>query len=97
MPSRQSASGVWARILLRNSGLYQLTYNTKDFFYELGVVTRRTGDGFPLISDYALSEMGAGFLPIVRQLEDWGLAWAIRVPICPNPMTEMCFSFFVSM
>lgn len=42
--------------------------------YDLGVVTRRTGDGFPLISEYRLTGMGTSFLPIVRQLEDWGLA-----------------------
>jgi DNA-binding HxlR family transcriptional regulator len=43
--------------------------------FELGVVSKKTGEGFPLISEYSLTELGKNFLPIVHQLETWGLAY----------------------
>ncbi|GAA0529920.1 winged helix-turn-helix transcriptional regulator [Chitinophaga japonensis] len=39
---------------------------------ELGVVTRETGEGFPLYSVYQLTELGESIVPIVRQLNKWG-------------------------
>lgn len=39
---------------------------------EMGILSKRTGDGFPLYSEYYLTELGESVLPIVNQLDEWG-------------------------
>lgn len=39
---------------------------------EAGLVSRSTGTGFPLYSEYRLTELGKGVMPIVQQLNMWG-------------------------
>lgn len=41
----------------------------------LGAVVKETTEGFPLCSEYRLTELGRSFLPIVKQLDDWGNAY----------------------
>jgi DNA-binding HxlR family transcriptional regulator len=48
--------------------------------FDLGVVEKRTGEGFPLYSEYYLTSLGESIVPIVRQLDAWGTIYkdAIR-------------------
>ena len=39
---------------------------------EMGVVFKTSGDGFPLYTEYRLTELGESIVPIVNQLEIWG-------------------------
>jgi DNA-binding HxlR family transcriptional regulator len=40
--------------------------------FKMGVVAKRTGKGFPLFSEYYLTDIGETVLPIVNQLDAWG-------------------------
>lgn len=40
---------------------------------EFGVLTKKSGSGFPLISEYSLTDFGKSVLPILSQMEDWGI------------------------
>lgn len=39
---------------------------------EIGVVEKVIRDGFPLYTEYHLTDMGKSILPIIKQLENWG-------------------------
>jgi len=41
---------------------------------EMGIVSKRTSEGFPLYSEYYLTLLGESVLPIVNHLDDWGNA-----------------------
>jgi DNA-binding HxlR family transcriptional regulator len=41
---------------------------------ELGVVSKRPSDGFPLHTSYFLTPLGESIIPIIRQLDAWGHA-----------------------
>jgi DNA-binding HxlR family transcriptional regulator len=40
--------------------------------FEMGIVSKSTGRGFPLFTVYHLTEVGESVLPIVNQLDAWG-------------------------
>lgn len=40
--------------------------------FELGVVLKKAGKGFPLHTEYNLTPLGESIVPIVRQLDAWG-------------------------
>lgn len=41
--------------------------------YDMGVVSKTTGTGFPLISEYRLTELGESIVPIVTAIDTWGM------------------------
>jgi DNA-binding HxlR family transcriptional regulator len=43
--------------------------------HDVGVVARKTGDGFPLHTEYYLTPLGESIVPIVRQLDAWGTTY----------------------
>jgi DNA-binding HxlR family transcriptional regulator len=40
--------------------------------YDMGVVSKATGMGFPLVAEYRLTELGQSTVPIVNMLDNWG-------------------------
>ncbi len=40
--------------------------------FEMGILSKSTGRGFPLFTEYYLTEVGESVLPIVDQLDAWG-------------------------
>jgi DNA-binding HxlR family transcriptional regulator len=43
--------------------------------FEHGIVDKKASEGFPLVSEYFLTDMGKSFLPVIRQLDGWGLQY----------------------
>jgi DNA-binding HxlR family transcriptional regulator len=41
--------------------------------YEFGVVVKDTAVGFPMKAEYSLTPLGASILPILLQMNEWGL------------------------
>ena len=39
---------------------------------DVGVVGKETGEGFPLHSQYYLTDLGQSIVPIIQQLDNWG-------------------------
>jgi DNA-binding HxlR family transcriptional regulator len=40
--------------------------------FEMGLLSKRTGQGFPLFTEYYLTQLGETVVPIVTQLDAWG-------------------------
>lgn len=40
---------------------------------DLGIVTKEMCGGFPLCTDYVLTEVGKSLLPVISSIEKWGI------------------------
>ena len=50
-----------------------------------GLITRRVdASKFPVKTEYALTDSGMDFIPIIRQIKTWALKWKPHQKICES-------------